>query len=56
MTEEGERSDTVLGSGLKGSSLRVVLEEMVVGHVEAIAEKGKRTLSVLGTFRFLINL
>lgn len=41
LTEEGERSDAVLGSGLKGSSLRVVLEEMVVGHVEAIVEKGK---------------
>lgn len=41
LTEEGERSDVVLGSGLKGSLLRVVLDEMVVGYVEAIAEKGQ---------------
>ncbi|KAM0754279.1 Cullin-domain-containing protein [Meredithblackwellia eburnea MCA 4105] len=39
LVKEGERCDTVLGSDLKGSILRVVLEEMVSGHVEAIVTK-----------------
>lgn len=38
---EGARCESVLGSDLKGSILRVVLEEMVAGHVEAIVEKGQ---------------
>lgn len=41
LEEEGERCDAVLGAALKGIILRVVLEEMVLGHVEAIVEKGE---------------
>jgi hypothetical protein len=41
LAEEGERCDSVLGSGLKGSILRVVLDEMVSIHVEAIVEKSE---------------
>ncbi|GAA5975364.1 hypothetical protein JCM5350_006451 [Sporobolomyces pararoseus] len=37
--EEGERCDTVVGIELKGAVLRAVEDEMVRGHVEAIAEK-----------------
>jgi hypothetical protein len=40
LEEEGERCDLVLGIALKGSALRVVLEEMASGHVETIVEKG----------------
>lgn len=40
LAEEGERCDVVLGTALKGSVLRVVLEEMVTVHVEALVEKG----------------
>ncbi|KAL8293161.1 hypothetical protein RQP46_000855 [Phenoliferia psychrophenolica] len=39
LTSEGARCEAVLGSDLKGSILRVVLEELVSGHVEAIVEK-----------------
>lgn len=39
LAEEGERCDLILGSSLKGSILRVVLDEMVAVHVEAIVEK-----------------
>ncbi|KAK4703819.1 cullin 4, partial [Phenoliferia sp. Uapishka_3] len=39
LASEGERCETVLGSDLKGSILRVVLEEMVSGHVASIVEK-----------------
>lgn len=46
LAEEGERCDSVLGTNLKGSILRVVLDEMVSIHVEAIVEKSTcRTLS-----------
>ncbi|GAA6006124.1 hypothetical protein JCM11491_002039 [Sporobolomyces phaffii] len=37
--EEGERSDAVVGSELKGPVLRAVEDEMIRGHVEGIAEK-----------------
>ena len=40
LASEGARCEAVLGSDLKGSILRVVLEELVSGHVEAIVEKG----------------
>ncbi|GAA5826653.1 hypothetical protein JCM5353_005003 [Sporobolomyces roseus] len=39
LKEEGERCDSVVGSELKGSVLRVVEDEMIRGHVEGIAEK-----------------
>ncbi|GAA6062544.1 hypothetical protein JCM10212_004310 [Sporobolomyces blumeae] len=39
LKDEGERCDSVVGSELKGSILRVVEDEMIRGHVEAIAEK-----------------
>jgi cullin 4 len=39
--EEGERCEIVIGVDVKASVLRVVLEEMVTGHVEAIVEKGE---------------
>ncbi|GAA5868593.1 hypothetical protein JCM1840_005500 [Sporobolomyces johnsonii] len=39
LREEGERCDLVVGIELKGGVLRVVEDEMIKGHVEAIAEK-----------------
>ncbi|ORY70774.1 Cullin family-domain-containing protein [Leucosporidium creatinivorum] len=42
--EEGERCESVIGGDVKGSVLRVVLEEMVTGHVEAIVEKALGTM------------
>lgn len=38
--EEAERCDLVVGSSMKGSVLRTVLDAMVLIHVEAIVEKG----------------
>lgn len=46
LSEEGERCDTVLGTALKGSILRVVLEEMVNDHVEGIVDKGEFCRSI----------
>ncbi|GAA5832696.1 hypothetical protein JCM11251_005725 [Rhodosporidiobolus azoricus] len=39
LEEEVERCDAVLGADLKGGVVKIVEEEMIVGHVEGIAEK-----------------
>lgn len=45
--EEGERCESVVGNEMKGAVLRAVEDEMIKGHVDGIAEKGKAQSALL---------
>lgn len=46
--DEAERCESVLGVELKGAVLRVVEDELIRSHVEAIADRGELASETLG--------